>query len=136
MAKVLKTSKASPAPLAFRRNNHMGPIVVLRGLNCHYNILLSELENYAKGIGFLENESCRLFWDGMPIWGKLKLMSTLFKQSNSAVVASTYCNSWIFDDFMRTTRSSHLRSHILRFSLTEVKKQKWKCLRTGSMNSG
>jgi benzoyl-CoA reductase/2-hydroxyglutaryl-CoA dehydratase subunit BcrC/BadD/HgdB len=102
--KVLKTSKASPAPFSFFDGTiHMGPIVVLRGTQAaidYYNILLSELENYvSSGVGFLEKENCRFFWDGMPIWGKLKMMADLFRQSNSAVIASTYCNSWIFDDF-------------------------------------
>jgi len=102
--KVLKTSIASPAPFSFFDGTiHMGPIVVLRGTEAarnYYSVLLHELEGYvSQSIGFLENESCRLFWDGMPIWGKLKIMSVLFKQYNSAVVASTYCNSWIFDDF-------------------------------------
>jgi benzoyl-CoA reductase/2-hydroxyglutaryl-CoA dehydratase subunit BcrC/BadD/HgdB len=102
--KVLRTSIASPAPFSFFDGTiHMGPIVVLRGTQeaiDYYTVLLNELEGYvSQGIGFLENENCRLFWDGMPIWGKLKMMSELFKQNNSAVVASTYCNSWIFDDF-------------------------------------
>mgnify|MGYP000104915214 CR=1 FL=1 len=35
----------------------------------------------------------------MPIWGKLRNLSDLFIANNTAVVASTYCNSWIFDDF-------------------------------------
>jgi len=102
--KVLKTSKASPAPFSFFDGSiHMGPIVVLRGAQeaiDYYKVLLDELEGYvSQGIGFLENENCRIFWDGMPIWGKLKMLSNLFKQNNTAVVASTYCNSWIFDDF-------------------------------------
>jgi benzoyl-CoA reductase/2-hydroxyglutaryl-CoA dehydratase subunit BcrC/BadD/HgdB len=102
--KVLKTSKASPAPFSFFDGTiHMGPIVVLRGTQeaiDYYKVLLNELEGYVnKGVGFLESENCRIFWDGMPIWGKLKMLSNLFKQNNTAVVASTYCNSWIFDDF-------------------------------------
>ena len=102
--KVLKTSAASPAPFSFLDGTiHMGPIVVLRGAQeaiDYYKVLLNELEGYVKqGIGFLEDEKCRIFWDGMPIWGKLKMLSNLFKQNNTAVVASTYCNSWIFDDF-------------------------------------
>jgi benzoyl-CoA reductase/2-hydroxyglutaryl-CoA dehydratase subunit BcrC/BadD/HgdB len=102
--KVLKTSTASPAPFSFFDGTiHMGPIVVLRGTQeaiDYYTVLLNELEGYvSQGVGFLDNENCRIFWDGMPIWGKLKMMSELFKQNNSAVVASTYCNSWIFDDF-------------------------------------
>jgi len=35
----------------------------------------------------------------MPIWGKLRSMSDLFCKNNAAVVASTYCNSWVFDAF-------------------------------------
>ena len=102
--KVLQTARTSPAPLSFFDGTiHMGPIVVLRGTEVaksYYQTLLNELEtNVGKGIGFLEREDSRLFWDGMPIWGKLRTLSDLFRQNNAAVVASTYCNSWIFDDF-------------------------------------
>jgi len=101
---VLQTAKNSPAPLSFFDGTiHMGPIVVLRGTQeakDYYEVLLAELqENVKNGIGFLPNASCRIFWDGMPIWGKLRMLSDLFLQNNAAVVASTYCNSWIFDDF-------------------------------------
>ena len=102
--KVLKTGMNKPSPINFFDGSiHMGPIVVLRGLQSakdYYEILLKELEgNVKKGIGFLENEGPRIFWEGMPIWGKLRMMSDLFAQNNAAVVASTYCNSWIFEDF-------------------------------------
>lgn len=102
--KVLKTSAASPAPMSFFDGTiHMGPIVVLRGTleaKKYYESLLNELElNVNNGVGFLKKENCRLFWDGMPIWGKIRMLSDLFIQNNAAVVASTYCNSWIFDDF-------------------------------------
>ncbi len=102
--KVLQTSRASPAPITFFDGTiHMGPIVVLRGTQAavdYYKILLEELENnVSNGIGCLKEEDCRIFWDGMPIWGRLRMLSDLFLQNNTAVVASTYCNSWIFDDF-------------------------------------
>ena len=81
----------------------MGPIVVLRGTQVawdYYTALLAELkENVKNGLGILENEKCRLYWDGMPIWGKLRTMSDLFIANGAAVVASTYCNSWVFDSF-------------------------------------
>jgi benzoyl-CoA reductase/2-hydroxyglutaryl-CoA dehydratase subunit BcrC/BadD/HgdB len=41
-------------------------------------------------------ESYRLYWEGMPIWGRLRALSGLFSEFRTAVVASTYCNSWIF----------------------------------------
>ncbi len=102
--KVLETAKHTPAPLSFFDGAiHMGPIVVLRGTEAakdYYKLLLKELEeNVSKGIGFLENELSRVYWEGMPIWGKLRYLSNLFIENNTAVVASTYCNSWIFDDF-------------------------------------
>ncbi len=102
--KVLKTSTAMNAPLSFFDGTiHMGPIVVLRGTQIaldYYKRLLAELEdNLANNKGFLPQAECRIFWEGMPIWGKLRMMSDLFINSNAAVVASTYCSSWVFDQF-------------------------------------
>ncbi|KAA3651424.1 MAG: 2-hydroxyacyl-CoA dehydratase [Bacteroidetes bacterium] len=102
--KVLKTSTAMNAPLSFFDGTiHMGPIVVLRGTQIaidYYTTLLAELEqNVADNIGFLPEAKTRIFWEGMPIWGKLRMMSDLFTTNGAAVVASTYCSSWIFDQF-------------------------------------
>ena len=33
----------------------------------------------------------------MPIWGKLRSLSEFFAQLKTCVVASTYCNSWIYE---------------------------------------
>jgi benzoyl-CoA reductase/2-hydroxyglutaryl-CoA dehydratase subunit BcrC/BadD/HgdB len=33
----------------------------------------------------------------MPIWGKLRPLSEQFSSLRTCIVASTYCNSWIFD---------------------------------------
>ena len=33
----------------------------------------------------------------MPVWGRLSNLAKLFNSRNTCVVASTYCNSWIFD---------------------------------------
>ncbi len=101
---VLWTARVSPAPISFfDATIHMGPIVVLRGTQIakdYYKMLLGELQgNVKKGIGFLDEERCRIYWDGMPIWGKLRPLSELFIQNKAAIVASTYCNSWVFDAF-------------------------------------
>lgn len=100
--RVLETAKASPAPLSFFDGCiHMGPIVVLRGTDeaiTYYSTLLAELiDRVAEKIGVVKRESCRLYWDGMPIWGKLRSLSNLFASQGADVVASTYCNSWILD---------------------------------------
>lgn len=101
---VLKTSTVMNAPLSFFDGTiHMGPIVVLRGTQKakdYYQKLFTELQdNVDASVGFMPEAECRIFWEGMPIWGKLRMMSDLFKLNNTAVVASTYCSSWVFDKF-------------------------------------
>jgi len=102
--KVLETASAVPSPLNFFDGTiHMGPAVVMRGTQVavdYYKLLLSELEERVKNKeSVVENERFRLYWEGMPIWGKLRPMAELFAQMKTCVVASTYCNSWIFDAF-------------------------------------
>jgi benzoyl-CoA reductase/2-hydroxyglutaryl-CoA dehydratase subunit BcrC/BadD/HgdB len=97
----LQTAAHEPAPLTFFDGTvHMGPAVVLRGAeeaNAYYRVLLAELEQRAgESVAAVEGEAFRLYWDGMPIWGRLRALSTLFAEFRTAVVASTYCNSWIF----------------------------------------
>ena len=103
-AEVLETAMARPSPLTFFDGTiYMGPIVVLRGTEIardYYHALLAELkEKVAAREAAVPGETTRIYWDGMPIWGRLRSMSELFKNNNACVVASTYCNSWIFSDF-------------------------------------
>jgi benzoyl-CoA reductase/2-hydroxyglutaryl-CoA dehydratase subunit BcrC/BadD/HgdB len=102
--KVLETNMAVPAPFSFfDATIHMGPAVVMRGSQAavdYYELLLKELEErIANGVGAVDGEKFRLYWEGMPIWGKLRDLSEFFIGLNSAVIASTYCNSWIFKAF-------------------------------------
>jgi benzoyl-CoA reductase/2-hydroxyglutaryl-CoA dehydratase subunit BcrC/BadD/HgdB len=101
---VLETASAHPAPLTFFDGTiHMGPAVVLRGTQQavdYYKILLKELKERIKNKeGAVENEKFRLYWEGMPVWGRLRTHSELFTGLKACVLASTYCNSWIFTDF-------------------------------------
>jgi benzoyl-CoA reductase/2-hydroxyglutaryl-CoA dehydratase subunit BcrC/BadD/HgdB len=100
---VLETAAGVPSPLTFFDSTiHMGPAVVLRGERSaieYYDMLLAELQDRAaKGIAAVEAERFRIYWEGMPIWGKLKSLSVQFLELKTCVVASTYCNSWIFED--------------------------------------
>lgn len=102
--KVLNTAAARPAPLTFFDGAiQMGPAVVLRGTPqavAYYQRLLAELEErIASGTAAVEGEIFRLFWEGMPIWGRLSAHSNLFAALKTCVLASTYCNSWIFSAF-------------------------------------
>ena len=102
--KVLEANVATPAPMSFFDGTiHMGPAVVLRGSEAaveYYKILLQELEErIANKEGAVEDEKFRIYWEGMPIWGKLRDLAEFFIGFKAAVIASTYCNSWIFESF-------------------------------------
>jgi benzoyl-CoA reductase/2-hydroxyglutaryl-CoA dehydratase subunit BcrC/BadD/HgdB len=98
----LGSAAARPAAITFfDATIHMAPAVVLRGTEeaCgYYEALHEELSGRVRvGAGALPRERFRLYWDGMPIWGKLRDLSNLFGGLETSVVASTYCNSWIFE---------------------------------------
>jgi benzoyl-CoA reductase/2-hydroxyglutaryl-CoA dehydratase subunit BcrC/BadD/HgdB len=99
--KVLDTASAVPSPLTFFDGTTlMGAAVVGRGTqeaNDCYKILLTELEErIANKEGAVDGERFRIYWDGMPVWGRLRAHSELFAGLRANVLASTYCNSWIF----------------------------------------
>ncbi len=120
----LATASTKPAPLTFFDGTiHMGPAVVLRGTeaaNEYYRGLLAELRARVEARqGAVEGERFRLYWDGMPVWGKLRDLAKLFASLEASVVASTYCNSWIFDaldprDPLRSMARASLELFIVR----------------------
>lgn len=128
---ALDTAVAVPSPLTFFDGTiHMGPAVVLRGTQQavdYYKILLAELEERIKNHeGAVDGERFRLYWDGMPIWGRLRTHSDLFASYRACIVASTYCNSWIFTDFdekdpFRSMAKAYTELFIVRSDETKEK---------------
>jgi benzoyl-CoA reductase/2-hydroxyglutaryl-CoA dehydratase subunit BcrC/BadD/HgdB len=99
--KVLETAATQPTPLTFfDAATLMGPAVVGRGTQAAvdvYKMLLAELiERIKDGEGAIDDERFRIYWEGMPVWGRLRAHSELFAGLKASVLASTYCNSWIF----------------------------------------
>ncbi|HBG73344.1 MAG TPA: 2-hydroxyacyl-CoA dehydratase [Deltaproteobacteria bacterium] len=121
---VLETAKAAPAPLTFFDGTiHMGPAVVLRGTReaiDYYKLLLSELtQRIRDGVGAVDGETVRIYWEGMPVWGRLRQHSELFANLKATVLASTYCSSWIFPAFdgrdpIRSMAKAYLELFIVR----------------------
>ena len=100
--KVLRSARHRPSPLTFFDGTiHMGPAVVLRGDERaveYYELLTKELEaRIDDGVGAVDAEKHRFYWEGMPVWGKLREHAQLLGSNKACVVASTYCNSWIFE---------------------------------------
>jgi benzoyl-CoA reductase/2-hydroxyglutaryl-CoA dehydratase subunit BcrC/BadD/HgdB len=121
---VLDTAAAKPSPLTFFDSTiHMAPAVVMRGTQTavdYYHELLPELKKrIADGVAAVEGERLRLYWEGMPIWGRLRDLATLFLQLRTCMVASTYANSWIFtaldpDDPFKSMARAYTELFIVR----------------------
>jgi benzoyl-CoA reductase/2-hydroxyglutaryl-CoA dehydratase subunit BcrC/BadD/HgdB len=99
---VLRAAEHRPSPITFfDATIHMGPAVVLRGdprAEQYYVTLNAELkERIDQGVGAVDGEAHRFYWEGMPVWGKLREHAEFFTGQKACVVASTYCNSWIFE---------------------------------------
>ncbi len=121
---VLDTAAHAPSPLTFFDGTiHMGPAVVLRGTQAavdYYKVLLAEMnERIQNNDAAVEGETYRIYWDGMPVWGRLRDHSTMFAELQTNVLASTYCNSWIFtaldpDDPFRSMARAYTELFIVR----------------------
>jgi benzoyl-CoA reductase/2-hydroxyglutaryl-CoA dehydratase subunit BcrC/BadD/HgdB len=121
---VLETAAAKPAPLTFFDGSTlMGPAVVGRGTQIAvdlYDKLLLELKaKVEKKDGAIEGEQFRIYWDGMPVWGRLSAHSKMFAALQANVLASTYCSSWIFtaldaDDPFRSMARAYTELFIVR----------------------
>jgi len=99
---VLAMGEARPAPWTFfDACIQMGPAVVLRGDEralSYYDLLLQELrQRVLEGVAAVPGERVRLYWEGMPIWGRLRDLSERLSSMGAAVVGSTYCSSWVFE---------------------------------------
>jgi benzoyl-CoA reductase/2-hydroxyglutaryl-CoA dehydratase subunit BcrC/BadD/HgdB len=121
---VLQIAAHVPSPLTFFDGTiQMGPAVVLRGEERavdYYTLLLAELkQRISDKVAAIDNEKFRLYWEGMPIWGKLRELSTQFAELDTCVLASTYCSSWVFpaldpDDPFDSMARAYLELFIVR----------------------
>lgn len=121
---VLETTVAKPAPMTFFDSSTlMGPAVVGRGTQVAVDLyikLLAELKDkVARKDAAIEGEKFRIYWEGMPVWGRLSAHSKMFAALKTNVLASTYCSSWIFtaleaDDPFRSMARAYTELFIVR----------------------
>jgi benzoyl-CoA reductase/2-hydroxyglutaryl-CoA dehydratase subunit BcrC/BadD/HgdB len=101
--RALETACNKPSPLSFHAAlTLMGPVVTGRGTKEtveYLQALNTELDlRISAGVPAIKNEAHRIYWDGMPVWSRLADLHRMFSDLNTVIVASTYCNSWIFED--------------------------------------
>jgi benzoyl-CoA reductase/2-hydroxyglutaryl-CoA dehydratase subunit BcrC/BadD/HgdB len=97
--RMLELGSVRPAPITvFDQFVAMFPIVSQRGTEAavtFYLNLVAELEERVEnGVGALENEQFRLFWDNLPIWPELRRLSDFLEQRRASLVASIYTWAW------------------------------------------
>jgi len=96
---MLEMGMNRPSPITvFDQFVAMFPIVSQRGTQAavdFYSDLVGELrQRVQEGIGALEQETFRLFWDNLPIWPELGRLSSFLEQRGSALVTSIYTWAW------------------------------------------
>jgi len=101
---VLDTARAHPSPITFFDGViHMAPVILMRGSQVavdYYDDLLLEMQDRIRvGIGAVPDEKLRVYWEGMPIWPKVRELAEKFFDLSTVVPASTYCNSWAFEEY-------------------------------------
>ena len=104
---ILYLAKTHPTPFnSLDSFIHLGPIVTLRGTQeCvdYYRLLYAEVaERAKKKIGSIPDERYRVLWDNLPVWFKMRRLDQFFEQHKTALVVTTYANSWgglgLFDE--------------------------------------
>lgn len=97
--KVLNTTAHKPSPMsAFDAFFFLALIVTLRGTRIavdFYKELIEEMEQRLRdGVSSVPNEKYRLLWDNLPVWYRLKWLSSKFSDHNACLVADTYTSAW------------------------------------------
>ena len=97
--RILETGTSRPSPMTvFDQFISMAPIVSQRGTPeavTFYRELADELEQRAAdGIGAIDNERYRLFWDNLPIWPELRRLSLFLEARGASLVTSLYTWAW------------------------------------------
>ncbi|MBM3300463.1 MAG: 2-hydroxyacyl-CoA dehydratase [Deltaproteobacteria bacterium] len=97
--RMLELGAVRPSPITvFDEFVAMFPIVSQRGTPAavtFYGNLVAELDERVKnGVGAVENERFRLFWDNLPIWPELRRLSEFLEQKRASLVTSIYTWAW------------------------------------------
>ncbi|MCM2287061.1 MAG: 2-hydroxyacyl-CoA dehydratase [Desulfobacula sp.] len=97
--KVLNTTAHKPSPMsAFDAFFFLALIVTLRGTRIavdFYKELIEEMEQRIRdGVSSVPNERYRLLWDNLPVWHRLKWLSSKFSDHHACLVADTYTSAW------------------------------------------
>jgi benzoyl-CoA reductase/2-hydroxyglutaryl-CoA dehydratase subunit BcrC/BadD/HgdB len=98
-SRILEAAARTPAPITvFDQFIAMAPIVSQRGTQAavdFYRDMVEELEERAAaGVGAVDDERFRLYWDNLPMWPELRRFSTYLNERGIGLVTSIYTWAW------------------------------------------
>jgi bcr-type benzoyl-CoA reductase subunit B len=100
--RFLDMAAYKPSPISiFDALIQMAIIVYLRGTPqavAYYRTLCAEVQAKAdQGIGAVENERFRLYWENLPIWFKFRDHFNLLKSYGANILTSLYVHAWCYE---------------------------------------
>jgi bcr-type benzoyl-CoA reductase subunit B len=125
--KFLDMAQYKPSPISiFDALIGMAITVYRRGTpECveYYQTLCDEImENKVnKGIGVLENEKYRLYWENLPVWFKFSDHAKLLGSMGGVILTSLYVHAWSFDfDLDQDPLLTLAENYVNRFSNSTI----------------
>lgn len=103
----------------------MAPMVLMRGEEKTINFYKNLYEFFR--VQKDKEYKYRIWWEGMPVWGKLRFFKERFDRLKVAVVGSTYASSWVFnyrsENPLKAMAEIYYKNLFITWS--EEKKMKW-----------
>ncbi|MCU0598629.1 MAG: 2-hydroxyacyl-CoA dehydratase family protein [Desulfobacterales bacterium] len=111
---IMSYRRCRPVPFSAAEMGIMFVMVTLQGTRIAVDYLTQvrdEIKQKAEnGVGVIENEKIRLFWDNIPLWYNMAIFN-YFEKFGGVVVAETYSAAWsIRLDVQNPKRSLALKS--------------------------
>ncbi len=125
--KFLDMAQYKPSPISiFDALIAMAITVYRRGTpECveYYQTLCDEImeEKVSKGIGVLENEKYRLYWENLPVWFKFRDHANLLGSYGAVILTSLYVHAWSLDfDLDKDPLVTLAENYLNRFSNSTI----------------
>jgi bcr-type benzoyl-CoA reductase subunit B len=125
--KFLDMAQYKPSPISiFDALIAMAITVYRRGTpECveFYRILCDEImgEKVSKGIGVLQNEKYRLYWENLPVWYKFRDHANLLGSYGAVILTSLYVHAWSLDfDLEKDPLVTLAENYLNRFSNSTI----------------
>jgi bcr-type benzoyl-CoA reductase subunit B len=125
--KFLDMAQYKPSPISiFDALIGMAITVYRRGTpECveFYQALCDEImeEKVAKGIGVLQNEKYRLYWENLPVWFKFRDHANLLGSFGGVILTSLYVHAWSLEfDLDKDPLVTMAENYLNRFSNSTI----------------